>query len=277
MANVYFGDGVSTNTGAWNTVGNWYSSVGSYNCCCGSANITPGTPLGRLPNAASDTVYLVSQGDGSSTYGQTINLTSGPTGTYSGAILALQSGGPNGTGCNVVISAGTYGGTITLGAGLQLATGATFTGTVNFLGNSTSVDNGQKGGTISGGTFSGTVNLKATSVYITASNTSGATANIPFPYDVISGGTFTGTVNRINPLNPVTVPNGSGGYPWFGNAITGGTYSPTATVTFNTSTGKFTGFPADPGFSLGGGTFSPTITISNLPSGGTSILGAGFP
>jgi hypothetical protein len=35
--------------------------------------------------------------------------------------------------------------------------------------------------------------------------------------------------------------------------------------------------PADPGFSLGGGTFSSIITISNLPSGGNSILGAGFP
>ena len=251
MANVYYGDGVSPATGNWNTASNWYSAVGTYACNCGFPAITPGTALGRVPNASTDTVYLFAQGDGTGTlYGQLITVTTGPTGGYSGAMLALpSSNGVNGKGSNFNLAAGSYSGTVNVGYGLILSSGS-YSNTVTLPG---------AGGAITGGSFSGTVSLGLTSSIILTI----LVGDLPYPR--ISGGTFTGTVTRTNPC-----PNATGSsYPF--NNISGGTYSPTATVTYNQSTGLFTAMPGDPGFSLGGGTFSPIITISNLPSGGGGI------
>jgi len=238
-------------TGNWNDVTNWYSAVGTYICNCGFPAITPGTPLGRVPNPATDTVYLFAQGNGTgSLYAQLITVTTGPTGGYSGAMFALPAAnGVNGLGCNFNVAAGTYTGAVNVGYGLILS-GGSYSNTITLPA---------AGGAITGGSFSGAVSLGLTSSVV-LTILLGA-----LPYPRISGGTFNGTVTRTNPC-PTAV---AGFYPF--NSISGGTYSPTATVTYNQGTGLFTGMPADPGFSLGGGTFSPIITISNLPSGGGGI------
>lgn len=250
MANVYYGDTISPATGNWNTVSNWYSSIGSYSYnCCGCPTANPGTPLGRLPNPSTDTVILASAGDDSGQYSLNITMTTPPTGGYSGPILSLIG---DTYGCNFTISTGSFSGSINVGRGCTITAG-TFTGVIT-MGTYTGIGNYYGGGTISGGTFSNTVtmpNLPASTQYLVSLPT-------------ISGGTFTGLVVRANP-NIYT------------NKISGGTYSVSQTVTYNTTTKLFTNFPVDPGFAVGGGTFSPIVTISNLPSGGTSILGAGFP
>jgi hypothetical protein len=90
---------------------------------------------------------------------------------------------------------------------------------------------------ITGGTFSGDV--------IIENGTISAAGTGP----TIAGGTFTGTVTRL-------FNNGI-------SAITGGIYSPTATVTLNAS-GQVvpTDIPNDPGFAQGGGTFAPILNVS---------------
>jgi len=60
MANVYFGafyPPTAAADGNWNNVANWYSTTGSLGgCCCGPVD---GLPLGRLPNASTDTVNVI--------------------------------------------------------------------------------------------------------------------------------------------------------------------------------------------------------------------------
>lgn len=90
---------------------------------------------------------------------------------------------------------------------------------------------------ISGGTYSGAVTFGAAS---------------GFPGPIITGGTFTGSVALL-----------AGGSYVRGTTITGGTYSPTATLAL-TAGGALNpaGFPNDPGFAAGGATFSPTVNIT---------------
>jgi hypothetical protein len=121
MANVFYGDGGFTAvTGNWNTVANWFSTTGS--CCCGSE--TPGTPLGRVPNPATDTVILTKGVSGD------ITLTTGPTGGYSGAIKT-GSGGLTSFNFAAGIFSGVIDWTATAGGpfGVQLTiSGGTFSG-----------------------------------------------------------------------------------------------------------------------------------------------------
>ena len=108
MSNVYFGSYLAGATGNWNTVGNWYSNPGSPPgaCCCG----VPGTPLGRVPNASTDTVILFS--------GNTIGgnnptvIATGPTGGYSGSITWIAA--PSVPVQTLMIGAGDYSGTVTI-------------------------------------------------------------------------------------------------------------------------------------------------------------------
>lgn len=105
---------------------------------------------------------------------------------------------------------------------------------------------------ISGGTYSGAV-----TVFGKRDNAFPDTAN------PISGGTFTGTVTPT-----------SGQAFYLGTTITGGNYSPTATLTLNADgTLNPAGFPRDPGFAGSGtATFTPIINISgNVYPGVASV------
>ena len=88
MANIYYGDGgVSSVTGNWNTAANWFNSLGNL-CNCGPV---AGNPLGRVPNIATDTVYLTCDAGGA-----TIVLTTGPVGNWSGTINSVNQDLPYG-------------------------------------------------------------------------------------------------------------------------------------------------------------------------------------
>jgi hypothetical protein len=108
-------------------------------------------------------------------------------------------------------------------------------------------------------TFSGTFNLKA--------------QYVP-PW--VAGGSFTGLFNRLPTL--VTAP-ATPGYNVVSvdqtNIVTGGTWSPVATLAYSIATGHLStvALPVDPGLAYGGGTYAPTLSVSGLPD----ILGAGMP
>jgi hypothetical protein len=82
VANVYYGDGgVSTVTGNWNTVSNWFSTLFTTTCCCSCYPVqVPGTPLGRLPTAG-DTVWITSNPIAG---GSVIAITTAPIIPYTG-------------------------------------------------------------------------------------------------------------------------------------------------------------------------------------------------
>ena len=202
----------------WNNDVNWYSTLGTYSCCCGSSTYTPGAALGRVPNPSlGDTVVLVGSGVSVIGYGGNIfpsHIVNGPSSTYSGSITW---GGP--AGGWTILSVGSYSGAITVNAANSAPPA------------------------IIGGTYSGTITLTSTGW--------------------ISGGSFTGTVNRAASAG---VPVGK---------ITGGTYSPTATIALGPGNTLNSGYPNDPGFLSGGGAFSPSVTITGVGGGG--INGVTFP
>ena len=272
MADIYFGDGVSTNNGDWNSTSNWYSSKGFY--CCGSDY--PGTPMGRLPVDGSDIVHLVAPitantpavWNGNVVMEAGIAYPTSPAGKISSGVWngTITGGGwgQNGTNrcelaggtfngtvtCQVLkISGGSFAAAVTLTLGQVEAfqsqiTGGTFNAAVLIEGSSPSVYYGDC--LISAGTFNATVNLKGAKV---------------------TGGTFYGAVSSNMPF-----PAGADAY----TRIAGGTYMPLATVALIKSAGAWTLDPAtlplDPGFKQGGGTFAPRFTLTGLPD----ILGAGL-
>ena len=225
MGNVYFGSVFAAATGNWNTVANWFSYPGFST----SNSTIPAVPLGRLPNASTDSVQL---------YNGTVST--GPTGGYAGTVAIP---GPNnatiGPGQGG-ISAGSYSGTVTLScsgpmeSGPVTISGGSFSNTVTISGGNRNTS------LISGGNFSSTVQF----------NSGLYTAEV-------TGGTFTGSF--IVPVNFVN--------------FSGGTYSPTISITYHPSTSTVTvGAIKDPGFWVGGATFSPNWQLIGFPD----ILGTGM-
>ena len=262
MSNIYYGCINTVNgptitrpvlDGNWNTVGNWYLTLGSgpTSCCCAIA----ATPAGRVPESGDSVVMH----GGSLTASQNV-ISTGPSGGWAGPISWDTTNGVNPS-CQ--IDAGNYSGTVTIApqsvngvsATLQSGiTGGNFSGTVNLTGNSGNGSASKFQAGIFGGNFSGTVNLTGGDSAI-PSNTCG--------YGIF-GGTFTGTVTRTQVQ---TIGDKI-------NYITGGTYEPTCSLAFESPDSvNPKGLPTDPGFALGGGSFAPVITLTGLPD----ILGTGLP
>lgn len=264
MANVYYGDdGFSSITGNWNTVANWFSSLGGYGCCCSTYG---GTPLGRVPNASTDNVIFTEGVYGS----EFTQITTGPTGGYSGNINA---------GAFFKIGDGSYTGNITF---------ATQTGA--------SVSVGYQQAGITGGTFSGNITL-GNGFEITGGTFNSSTILIPNGVTNISGGTFTTCTLQIGNTiagsllisggtfgnSRFTLPK-AGSYSYSmsnvwgisgATMVSGGSWSPTVNLTYNVKTGALvsSGLPFNPGFgNNSSSTFSPTYTITNTPD----ILGTGL-
>jgi hypothetical protein len=312
MANIYYGDGGASSqpNGDWNDPSNWFLSLGLI-CGCGGFG---GTPAGRVPSIAlGDTVFLTSRFNGpepvvtsittgptggwsgslngvgayetqvdlsavsASLFTGTINAELGnwtlATGTYNQAIIGPISGGSF-SGYLALPAGGTYNGTLT---NSFMITGGTFTGNNTFYNNSfdTNVSGSPTfsgtttlgGGMIIAGTptFSNNVAFSAGTTTINA-GTFGTGA--PINATIISAGATViingGTYNKVT-----FVRSAAGTF-----RVTGGTWTPTATVTVNSSTGLLvpTNLPKDPGFALAG-TYTPTIAVSNIPG----VLGAGLP
>lgn len=283
MADIYFGDGVSSCDGDWNSTSNWYSSKGFY--CCGSDY--PGTPMGRLPVDGSDIVHIVAP------------VTSNTPAVWNGGIV-MHAGIAYPTSPAGKISSGVWNGPITGGGWGQNGTarcelaGGTFNGTVSCVVLK-----------ISGGTFASDVSMTISFTQSSTQNQiTGGTFNAPvviegkapslgtLPDSLISAGIFNSTVNLKGAkvtggtfygavTSNMPFPAGSteglgveGSY--VHTRIAGGTYLPLATVTLIKSGGAWTldpdTLPPDPGFKQGGGTFAPRITLTGLPD----ILGAGL-
>ncbi len=310
MANIYYGDGGASSqpNGDWNDPSNWFLSLGFICSCCGYG----GTPAGRVPSIAlGDTVFLTASFNGPFPIGTSI--TTGPTGGWSGSLNGVSSqetqidlsavsaslftGTINAAEGNWTLATGTYNQAIIGSSGgspprLTLPAGGTYNGTLtgNFLitggtftGNNTFGNLSSYATQISGSpTFSGTTAFTACEV----SGTPTFSGNVTFPAltTTISGGTF-GTGTPINATitgasTIVTINGGTFNKVTFVRSaagafrVTGGTWTPTATVTVNSSTGLLvpTNLPKDPGFALAG-TYTPTIAVSNIPG----VLGAGLP
>ena len=233
---------------------NYYSTLASQVCveCC---TITvPGTPYPHPLNPATDTLVLTSD----SIYGTTaqentssvpFNLTS--SAAYSGPVQTLNYSlnpvNSNGLIVDVNVIGGSYSGQWDFAAGIVKA--GTWSG----------IFNAWCAAQIQGSpTFSGTFNLKA--------------QYVP-PW--VASGSFTGVFNR-SPTS-VTAP-ASPGYNVASvdqtNIVTGGTWSPAATLAYNIPTGHLStaALPVDPGLAYGGGTYTPVLSVSGLPD----ILGAGL-
>lgn len=287
MADIYFGDGVSSCDGDWNNVSNWYSSKGDY--CCG---YSAGTPMGRLPVDGSDIVHIVAPITANTPavwnggivmeagiYYPTTpvgkissgvwngTITGGGYGQYGSSRCELAGGTFNNTvTCQVLkISGGTFASAVTLttyqysqSITQNQITGGTFNAAVVIEGRSNSVENAclkLPDSLISAGTFNSTVNVKGAKV---------------------TGGTFYGTVTSNMPFPAGDKEGGGQEDNYVHTRIAGGTYMPLATVALIKSGGAWTldpdTLPLDPGFKQGGGTFSPRFTLTGLPD----ILGAGL-
>jgi hypothetical protein len=97
VANVYFGDGVtSTTDNDWNNPANWYSTLGSIGgSCCpdtpGASYLVGGVPSKPLAN---DTALIVG--------GPTVsNITIGPTGNYFTGTIKWVNAFGRGPGINI--------------------------------------------------------------------------------------------------------------------------------------------------------------------------------
>ena len=299
MANIYFGDNATSTTDHnWNTVGNWYTSLGVPGTSKSAP--VPGALAGRLPNLTTDTVVLydyVTTGPNSTSYPST-------SGIYTRPIVFPSSYPYNGG--TIYVSDGHYSGAVTLNV-----LGYNFFSTSNVIRGGTwdgaVTDNGASG--ISGGTFNGTfttsslVSGTATGPARTllVTNFSGSTALngviVNYGMRVAAGSSvvISGVIKQPKSLPSTGWTNGvnsNGVYSGVINSTTfvgyfqGGTYQPKVTCTLSWSgnapaltwtdaNGNSYGgnCPAfDPGFALGGGTFSPQITYVGFPD----IIGAGL-
>ena len=190
----------------WNNTANWYSTLGTYICCCGSSTYTPGAALGRVPNPSlGDTIVLVGSGVSAVGYGGSTYpsyIVNGPSSTYSGSITW---GGPAGGWTS--LSAGSYSGAITVNAvnnAPPAIIGGTYSGIVALTNT----------GWISGGSFTGTVNRAASAGVLIGK---------------ITGGTYSPTVNVPYSSFPSSSQNYYPNDPGF--LAGGGTFSPNVTIT----------------------------------------------
>ena len=279
MANVYFGSSFGATDTNWNTVANWFSYPGFST----SNSTIPPVPLLRLPNASTDTVLI---------WGG--NVLTGPSTTYSGAIII--NGGP--TLANFVgygyIAAGHYSGAITVSPANSYAQiqGGIWDGPISIQ----ATDVGSGGGWIGGNavingniTASGSLSDISSSpnrtircafingtptIYGNISCQGLRVAGSPIIYGVITrtqnnpvGGWTNGYQNvNVNYPAQFSVPD----------YYAGGTYSPAITVTLTWSGNlpvlSYSSPPLDPGFAAGGGTFAPRYTFVGFPD----ILGTGL-
>ena len=300
--------------GNWNDASNWFLTLGNLCHCCGNtpgvpAGRVPSIALGDTVfltsafNGSSPTETSITTGptggwngslngvDGTTTqinlsavsvslFTGTINAAYGywtlATGTYNQAIIGannlgnlplritLPSGGTyNGvlTG-NFQITGGTFTGNNTFRSFNNISGSPTFSGTTTFNGG----DPVSSGGIISGTpTFSNNVTVSAGTITINA-GTFGTGTPINF---TITGASATVLI-KSGTYNKVTFAKTAAGT----FTVTGGTWTPTATVSVNASNSLLvtTNLPKDPGFALGA-TYTPTITVSNVPG----ILGSGLP
>jgi hypothetical protein len=314
MANVYYGDGgLSAVTGNWNTVSNWFSGLGVV-CNCGSSTGTPLGRLPTagdvvyLTCALGNTVLSITTGPSTPFAGSLNGIpNTSPYGSYGTKVsfaslsnfTSVLTGTINANYGTWILptNAQTYNQAINVTNTLvTLPSNSTYNGALNgpfiisggtFTGNNSLSCN--YGGNISGSpTFSGTTTfVSGVTVNYVIGGTPTFTNNVYFSTGVvtITGGTF-GSGSPVNlyttdASSTVKIQGGTFGTDSFFNTvagggfqITGGTWTPAATVTVNASTGRLvtTNLPKDPGFALGG-TYSPVITVSNIPQ----ILGAGLP
>lgn len=214
--NVYYGDGgYSTPDGNWNNTSNWFSSLFSF-ACCGCPPESPGTPLGRLPNASTDLVYVTCSGGGAQCV-----ISTGPTGGYSGPISCLPPPAlPYNPGSNFNIQTGLYFNTINFSNSSDaVISGGTFAAacslTINKLSNS--VFNGSVNASVVNGTTnclfaSGATIFSSTINGCTFSNSSGikgTVANSNFAASVFTSGVSGFTAISFSSSNPITITGGT--------------------------------------------------------------------
>jgi hypothetical protein len=248
MGTVYYGCWTTTSGGSgtkppldgnWNTVANWFSTLGATidTCCCAVAAI----PYGKVPQVG-DSVVLFGN---AATPANNI-ISTGPAGGWSGPVSWFINA--NSSTQLPVLGAGTYSGTITIGQSSSL----------NYPisgGPNTGADFG-----ISGGNYSGTVHLE-----YPLETLSGLSNTSLYCIPTISGGTFSGNVTRLQ----ITLPDW-----WTVNRITGGIFAPAVNIPYQSPNSIVVAdLPTDPGFAIGGGSYAPVVTLTGLPD----ILGAGLP
>lgn len=243
MANIYFGDGYTSNDGNWNDAGNWYSSPETvcYGGCCPSYG--PGTLAGRLPNSGGDSVVLMAP------------VTTGPSGGWSGNIAISSGNNTRGQ-----IAAGSYSGMITGSSnGIANISGGNFSGAVT-------------NASISGGSFSNSVTVNGFNYQLGISG--GAFSGAVSTVGSVTGGSFTGTLTlngvsgNIQTLSGVTtsIPVNISLPVATGWKITGGTYGGGISVTRQNASGS-----AASSLSLSGGSCVGNLSIGG-PGAQTGIL-----
>ena len=209
MGSVYYGAYNSPGNGNWNVAANWYSLVGGSK----SAPI----PLGRIPNATTDTVYIY---DGS--------VLVGPTG-YSGTIGSIFNPSiPFGS----TIAAGSYLGPVFLERGNGNIGGGIWSGTITTVSSTLSLTPNITGGTI----YSNFICRNSATIEIRGGNFYGSFGTGLLSYQgtdlvqplVILGGTWSPPIN-INYHNPSGTI-----WPWnpgFGNSGTNSVFAPVLNIT----------------------------------------------
>lgn len=111
--------------------------------------------------------------------------------------------------------------------------------------------------------YSGAITIQGQNCGISAGHFPGAVSLLssspltPYRPSKITGGIFTGSVTREQPTASINKAT----------AITGGSYTPTATVTVSGGTviTDPQDLPNDPGFASGGGSYIPVITVTGFP------------
>jgi len=297
MITIYFGTEIypagKVPTGNWQSLDQWYSDRG-YPGGKGTPD-TPATPLGRFPNAATDTVYLYQNiVSNVATYNTSTSSWSSDH-TYPGRIelsvwntsspvmsdpLAIYSGIVSCTGLAARIGAGTfYNLSVTTSGDLFIA-GGTIISVTGAGGIVDLLNSGLAG--IQTNTFSQFGGLLRMS--LTANDTSTVPLQIgsyATPVQLWVSGVYSiardltiyaGGISWQGPtmLGLLRILKSTVGTAAFSDNISNyGTYSPTVTTPVTKVSGQYSindsSVPTSNGFGLKSGTFSPTVKLSSLP------------
>lgn len=272
MANIWYGalqypaGRSSPSDGNWRNTNNWYLSVGQdgANCC----TVTDAVPANRVPTNA-DSVYLF---DG------TVDITTGPSSTFSGSITTYGSGGAR----VPALSAGTFTGNIT---GITVGGGTYSTGSMNVVtfnaGNASGVmtsciiNGGSTSGTLTSCTINGGANSGAFVSCIFNAGTYGANMTIGG-----AGGTavFNGNITCTGAVQGTAIFNGTMTFTGAGR-ITGGSPTFNGATTLSLDGNSYNLFDGTPGFngsSLTLGTSSYTPFVPSVASTGLLLTGKTF-